>query len=413
MRIEILSTLDIIGGASKPAYNLHKGLLRSGDDSIMVVQRKFSNDSTVTGPRQDFISFIKNKFIYPGFDELVRLLFFRNEENLHSAALFSSINLEKDILSKRPDIINAHWVWGGFVKMKDLSRAGVPIVWTLHDMWLFSGAEHYPKDEQYVNGYRKLFDFNRIIWQKKKRDLAQIKNLSFVVPSRWLYERAKNSIMLKKYDIKIIPYGLDDNIFKPINRIDCRNILSIDGSKKVILFGATNGIKDPRKGFDYLKKAVDSLVATDPKLNDEWMVVFFGCQEPEGFKFSIPYKFLGAINDHNFLPTVYSSADVFVAPSLQDNLPNTILEALGCGVPVVSFNVGGIPDMIDHKQNGYLAKYLDNDDLANGLKFVLNNEHIDDLRSSALLKFKNNFTIDLMVRRYQDLFRKIREIDEN
>jgi glycosyltransferase involved in cell wall biosynthesis len=206
----------------------------------------------------------------------------------------------------------------------------------------------------------------------------------------------------------VIPNGLDAEIFKPIDKKEARSILNLPQDKILLMFGAINATKDPRKGFSLLKSVLGCLMQSE--LRQKIEVVIFGAssiKEPLVEVESIPCHFLGQLHDEYSLALAYSAADLFLTPSLEDNLPNTILEAMACGTPCVSFNIGGVPDLIDHAENGYLAKSLDTQDMAHGISMILAAPLLrQKFSENCRKKILNGFTDTQQARRYLDLYQK-------
>lgn len=415
MKILILNTSDKSGGAAIACYRLFCGLKNSKKDNVkLLVKNKISDDVdalTESSLTKKILSQIKSVL-----DELLVKFIKTENKILHSPAVFSSLDFDK-IKEFDPDVIYLHWICGGFVSVRDLkkiSQMNKPIVWTLHDMWAFCGAEHYARDtKRYIEGYNKKnrpkfekgFDLNKWTWKRKKRDWEKI-DLNIVTPSKWLADCVKESYLFKNKRIEVIPNGIDTSIFKPIEKEMAREILNLPQDKKLILFGAMNAVKDPRKGFDFAKEAIKKLSQKEENKNIE--LVVFGASRPEkevDFGFNVNY--LGKINDETILALTYSAVDVFVTPSLEDNLPNTIMESLSCGNPCVGFNIGGIPDMIDHKKNGYLAEYKSVDDLTRGIEWVLENSYYGKLCQNAREKVVKNFDLKVITGKYKNLYEKI------
>ena len=314
-----------------------------------------------------------------------------------------------------PDVVNLHWVNRSFLSIAAIAKIKAPKVWTLHDMWAFAGAEHYVGDSvRYKTGYLKTnrdhgesgFDLNRWVWLRKQKLWANIDNLVIVTPSQWLAQCARESVLFKNVPVEVIPNGIDHEVFKPIEKNVARDILGLKKDKKLILFGAGNATTDKRKGFHLLSLAIETLEATYG--NDNYELVVFGADSGGDLPFKTKVHYLGSLHDPISLAVAYSAVDVFVAPSLQDNLPNTILEALSCGTPVVSFNTGGMPDMIQHEVNGYLAHAFEPDDLAAGINWILEDTaRWRDLSIHARATILDNFTLAHQAKRYSELYSRI------
>jgi glycosyltransferase involved in cell wall biosynthesis len=282
-------------------------------------------------------------------------------------------------------------------------------------MWAFCGAEHYVGEcRRYIDGYdsnnrptgESGFDINRWVWNRKKKVWKNLKNITIVTPSRWLAECAKTSVLFKGYRVEVIPNGIDTDIFKPMDKELARKKLNLPFDKKLILFGAMNAMSDLRKGFKYLEEALKNIKFEKKK--DIEIVVFGSANSGDNNELLFPAHYLGNINDDKVLSMVYSAADVMVIPSIEDNLPNIIMESISCGTPCVGFNLGGIPDMIDHKVNGYLAKPLDSVDLAKGIEWILEDDaRLLELSKNARIKVLEIFDMDIVARKYLSLYREI------
>jgi glycosyltransferase involved in cell wall biosynthesis len=409
MKILSIST-NVKGGAGVAAYRLHQKLLEKGVDSLMLVKNKTIDDAKIIGPEKKWEKFYHKTWYR--LDKLPRLFFKTGNKGLHSAAIFSSLSLGK-VKKINPDIIHLNWVCGGFVSPFDLPKLKKPIVWTLHDAWAFSGANHFINgDERYRLGYDKKyrpahesgFDLNKFVWQRKKRAWKNLKNITIVTPSRWLADLARQSILFREYPIEVIPNGVDAAIFRPGDKTKSRAALNLPLDKKIILFGAVDALEDPKKGWAYLAAAARLLATSE--LGKKAAIAVFGSPEPtEPIDISLPIYWLGKIAEQKKLAEIYSAADIFAAPYLEDNFPSAILEAMACGVPAVAFRAGGVPDIITHGQDGYLAEPLDAADLAVGIEKTL--ARAEELGKAARIKIEENFTLEKQALKYIELYKKI------
>ncbi|KAM3110490.1 glycosyltransferase family 4 protein [Phormidesmis sp. 146-33] len=418
MKTLLLSTFDISGGAARSAYRLHQGLVNCGTDSKMLVRAKFSQDSSVIGADQKVTQTLSR--LKTSVDSLPKILFRgldKNKRTPYSLHWVPAFNLSK-IKELDPDIINIHWIGGGFLKIEAIAQLKKPIVWTLHDMWAFTGGCHYSQGcDRYLKACescpqmppRYNLDLSSWVWQRKSEAWAGL-TPTIVTPSRWLANCARSSALFQDYRVEVIPYGLDTETYKPFEQTFVRNKLQLPLDKYLILFGASDALINSRKGFNYLRSALEIL---NHKLRDRCELVIFGASHSDGIDLGIKAHYLGNFNDETALAQVYSAVDVFVAPSLEDNLPNTVMESIACGTPCVAFNIGGMPDMIDHQQNGYLAKPLDAIDLAQGITWVLENSQSQKLRYAAREKVEQEFRLDLQAKRYLSLFAEAKGCLEN
>jgi glycosyltransferase involved in cell wall biosynthesis len=412
----LISTNDINGGAARAAYRLHRGLQNIGVDSKMLVQNKQSDDYTVIASASKLSKGIGK--LKPTLDILPLQLYPQRDEKLVFSLQWLPDQLTGKVAKISPDVINLHWINGGCLKIETITQFKKPMVCTLHDMWAFTGGCHYNGDcMNYTNACgacpqlhsNKEKDLSRWIWQRKAKAWHNL-NLTIVTPSHWLAKCAASSSLLKDVRIEVIPNGIDTEQYKPIQKPVARAILGLPEDKQLILFGAMSATSDPRKGFNLLQSALQNL--SQSACAERVELVVFGASEsknsPElGFK----SHYLGRLHDDISLSLVYAAADVFIAPSVQDNLPNTVMESLACGTPCVAFDIGGMCDMIEHQQNGYLAKPFNIEELARGIAWVLEDEErLRKLGVNAREKVEQNFTLEIQARKYLSVYKDIWEI---
>ncbi len=413
MKPLLISTTDINGGAARAAYRLHQGLQSINVSSQMLVQSRLSDDETITSSQTRLGKAIAK--LRPGLDKLpLQQLYPQCDRSVYSFQWLPDRNASK-VSHIGPDIINLHWVCDGFLNIGTIGKFKQPIVWTLHDMWAFTGGCHYSQEcDRYTDSCgtcpqlssRKHSDLSHWVWQRKAKTLKGI-NLTIVTPSAWLARCARASSLFKDLRVEVIPNSLDTAKYKPVNRQVARQILGLPQDKRLVLFGAMKATSDPRKGFHLLQSALQSLSKTGWK--EQLSLVIIGASQPShppNLEFEAHY--LGVLSDDISLALAYAAADVFIAPSIQDNLPNTVMEALACGTPCVAFNIGGMPDLIEHQQNGYLAQAYKMEDLAQGIVWVLENTNRHQkLCSYARKKVEQKFTQELQARRYSSLFAEL------
>lgn len=409
MKILIVNTFDIQGGAARAAYRLHKSLLDSGVNSKMLVQSKISDDSTVIGPAtKTQKAVVKIRSI---LDSLPLKLYKERSETRFSISWVPSSNIINQINQINPDIVHLHWINDGMIRIEDLPKINAPIVWSLHDNWVFTGGCHIMWEcEKYKKkcgacprlGSYKENDLSRKIFKRKQKAFAAKKNMTIVGLSTWINECSKNSSLLKNKKHVNLPNPINTNIFKPFDKEKSKELWNLPKDKKIVLYGAMSATSDPNKGFKELSDAMKKLKDS----NIEFVV--FGSSKPKN-ESDIGYKthYVGSLADNVSLVTLYSAVDVMVVPSLQENLSNVIMESLSCGTPVVGFDIGGNSDMIEHKKNGYLAKPLDSSDLARGIEWVLNCENYDNLLNYSRKKNLNEFDDSLVSKKYIELYKNI------
>ena len=335
-----------------------------------------------------------------------------NRKNLFTVSIANTgVDVSNHPLVREADIIHLHWINQGFLSLKDIKalvQLGKPIVWTMHDMWPATGICHHVRDcEKFqsrceacpflVSGSR---DTSTTVFSKKQAIYKEA-NITFVGCSQWLAERVKQSHLLYGKQVVSIPNPIDVNVFHPVSQEQARSMLGLPGKKKLLLFGALN-VTDKRKGIDYLIDALRKMENTQCEL-----VVMGQVKEDIQNLFSMPIHAMGYLTDDFRIATLYNAVDVFVTSSLEENLPNMIMESMACGTPCVGFRVGGIPEMIDHKQNGYLANYKDADDLAAGIRWVLDYPDREALSKACVEKVKRCYSEKVVAEQYKALYEKL------
>lgn len=408
MKILHLSTSDLDGGAARAAYRLHKGLQTISVNSHMLVRAKDSLNETVIAKNDALTK------LGPLASGLPLKFYQSRKPTLFSTQWFPD-TLINSIRNIESQIINLHWICNGFLKIENISRIDKPIVWTLHDMWAFTGGCHYTENcDRYIQSCgscpqlnsKSKQDLSYSIWKRKIKAWRQL-NLTIVSPSKWLAECAAKSSVLGSFKrIEVIPHGLDLSKYKPVEPHLARQLLNLPTDKQLILFGSSPGTTaDKRKGLQYLIPAINKL----DSFSDSLELVVFGSGDIKKTKewgFSVNY--LGQFHDDISLSLVYSSVDVMVVPSEQEAFGQTASESLACGTPVVAFDATGLQDIVDHQRNGYLAKPYAVEDLARGIAWVLEDrERHQKLSDKAREKAEKEFNLELQARRYLSLYEAI------
>jgi len=409
MKILIVNTYDIQGGAARAAYRLHNSLLNKGVNSKMLVQSKKTGDSTVFCPSSKMQKIAVK--IRSSIDQLPVKFYDERTETLFSPSIVPSSNIIKRINEINPDIVHLHWINAGMIRIEDLSKINSPIVWSLHDMYPFTGGCHYDDNcGRFKNncGNCKVLksknnnDISRKIWKRKRKVLDNISNLTIIGLSRWMENQAKKSSLFHSLNVINLPNGIDTNVFKPHSKDFSRNLWNLPKDKKLILFGAMDATSDPRKGYNELLESLNML-----NINDTEIIIFGNSKINISQNIRFKTHYLGNLIDDISLVSLYCSVDVMVVPSLQENLSNVIMESLSCGTPVVGFDIGGNSDMIEHKKNGYLANPLDSSDLARGIEWILNFENYDNLLNYSRKKILNEFDDSLVSENYLNLYKQV------
>lgn len=417
MKILLVARHPKKGGAAIAASRLFEALKVRGVDVKMLVQDGGELEkgiySTTHGRVKRWINL--SRFI------LERLAFLRQERSKSIRFLFSLANTGESIKRNRQvleaDVIHLHWINAGFLSLrtlKEVLQLGKPVVWTFHDMWPFTGGCHYALDcREYTREcglcpYLKKpgkRDLSHRIWKKKER-LFRDGKFTVITPSKWLQLCVSESSLLQHTPAVAIHNPVDPGLFKPVDREKACRDLGLDPSRKYILFGAAT-MRNMLKGFDYFEKAMGMIAAEPEQIEDVEILLFGKTREDVAQLFPLKTRNFTFVQSIQTMVELYSVAHLFVIPSLQDNLPNTIIESMLCGTPVVGFRTGGIPEMIDHKVNGYLAEYQSSADLAEGIKWILSMEAYGafsaEIRNLALTLF----SMDRSVEMHLDLYRKM------
>ena len=412
MKVLHLSTFDNSGGAAKAAYRLHQGLVNQQVDSQMLVQTKVTGDYRVYNPLGKLR---KGLAVFRPIIDRLPLILSRQPFLPYKSLQWLPNSTIADIDALDPDIIHLHWISEGFISIESLAKLNKPVVLTLHDMWSFTGVCHY-SDE--CDRYKiscgscpqlastKDFDLSRWVWKRKAKSWQKL-NLTAVAPSKWMTDCARSSSLLQNKEVKLIHHGLNTTIYKPVEKKTARTILNLPQDKKLVLFGAITATEDERKGFSYLKAALQKLSKSD--WQNQLEIVIFGTDpsaNPPDLGFKCHYQ--GRLNDDISLAIAYAAADVMVVPSTQESFGQTACEALACGTPVVAFKTTGLQDIVEHQQNGYLARPFEIDDLAAGIIWVVDNQdRWQSLCRRAREKVEQEFTLETVSNQYLELYKQI------
>ena len=413
MRVLIVNTSERTGGAAVAANRLMKALNNNGVKAKMLVRDKEDDSLTVVAlPPSPLLRW---HFLWERFVVFCRLRFSR--KHLFEVDIANSgSDITKLREFQEADIIHLHWINQGMLSLngiRQILRSGKPVVWTMHDIWPATAICHVTlgcrnfttqcRECRLLPGQGSKNDFSTSVWLKKQRMLED-GNIYYVACSRWLESEAKKSALLKGQKVTSVPNPIDTHIYKKGHKQEARSRLGLPLDKKLILF-ASQRVTNENKGMSYLIEACQQLQDI-PNLG---VVILGGHAEEFTSQLStvncqqstFP---LGYINDEQRIVDVYNAADVFVLPSLSENLPNTIMEAMACGVPCVGFKVGGIPEEIDHKKNGYVAAYRDANDLAKGIRWILTEADYDVLSENAVHKVIRNYSQQSVAMRYLDVY---------
>ncbi|WP_299435567.1 glycosyltransferase [uncultured Maribacter sp.] len=361
------------------AFRLHKAMLKQNIESSML---SLSTDVSINSKIQSLqLRAYLNSILHEKLHQR-RIKGLNSKYGMFSYPILGN-NIIEHPLVKTADIIYLHWILAGFLNLKnveDLAKTGKPIIFFMHDMWTMTGGCHHSFNcENYLSNCHscQMFPENKNklpnkLYNKKQNIFNKYSNLSFISPSSWLDQLAKKSSLLKNKPTYHIPNIIGKHPFKPLDKKMARKMFNLEENETIIVFGAASP-KSPYKGWSYLKDALDLL--KNQANTENYSIAIFGSEYDAEIAEAIPFKtyFLGRLKDEYSTALVYNAADIFVAPSIAESFGMVILEAQRCGTPVVAFKTGGIPDLIDHTKNGYLAEYKNSGDLASGISYCLNN----------------------------------------
>jgi glycosyltransferase involved in cell wall biosynthesis len=406
MKILNVSESDSIGGAAIAASRLNILLLSFGIDSKLLVNRKKSNNLGLIVPTSFFDKIYAK--VLPHF--IIKY----NKWRFGTTCLTTYKDISADFFLKsigrqKFDILHLHWVNNWFVGLSDLKKVKQPIVWTLHDNWLFTSACHSTQGcEEFMISCNNCPKVNSLNYQYNlsnqffiKFHLLQSlkKNIYIVVPSKWMLENAIKSKLLSGFNIKMIPNFIDVNLFLPLNKDISKQKQNLEQKKKYILFGANDPLNDHNKGFRFIQQ-MSSRGALDG-----FTLIIFG-RVDINVTIDIPFILKGAISDNNDLVQLYNSVELVIMPSIHESFGQIAAESMACGIPVLCFNTTGLKDIVDHKINGYLAELYNVDDLIFGFNWILSNNLFRDLiRKKIVSNFSKEYVFKQFYSLYDDILK--------
>ena len=405
MRVLIVNTSERTGGAAVAANRLMEALNNNGVKAKMLVRDKETDHLTVAGLpsswRQQW-NFLWERFV------IWLHLHFRREHLFEVDMANAGTDITNLPEFQEADVIHLHWINQGMLSLKGIHKiltSRKPVVWTMHDIWPATAVCHYCRGcEQYQSQCDQCpllpgDSLARQVWKRKVQMLSG-QRITYVCCSEWLAGEARKSALLKDQRIVSIPNAIDTRLFRPQDKQQARQTLELPADSHIILF-VSQRVTDPRKGISYFVEAVSRLVQQHPEMKDNTGVAILGGHAEEvASQLALPSYPLGYVSNPSRIVSVYNAADVFVLPSLEDNLPNTLMEAMACGVPCVGFQVGGIPEMICHQKNGYVAKERDAADLAQGIRYVLAEADYEALSRECLHQVAQKYSQQSVANRY-------------
>lgn len=420
MKVVHLNTYEGNGGAGRACLRLSDALNSNGADSSVMVYYQFKeSDKAISFSRSPYqkakavFNILSERYLAKAFTKALKTPF--------SLQWFGR-RINKHPLLKEADLIHIHWINHGFLRPKDLAELeelDKPIVWTFHDSNAFTGGCHvrYACENFHkqcgscpllkISGPKDLSHQN---WLSKKKGYA---NLGFhiVAPSNWMAASVKFSGLMGAREVTVIPNTIETAVFKPYVKSEAKKSLKIAAHKFVLMSGFMPSKNDKHKGTSYLIEALNDL-AERPGIDREniELLIFGNKANTEMPEFPFKTTFLGTISNDEHLAKCYSAADAFITPSLEDNLPNTVMESLSCGTPVVAFKTGGIPDMVNHLVNGYLADYESPEDLATGMEWLYHEENAADIQKEARLSILTHFSEEVIAAKHIALYESLIKI---
>ena len=409
MRVLIINTSDRMGGAAIAAYRLMDALKNNGIKAKMLVRDKRSDQISVVELKKSWWKVWQ--FIWERI-----IIWKENHFKKHNLFAVDIANTGTDVTTlpefQQADIIHLHWINQGMLSIKEISEilaSGKKVVWTMHDMWPFTGICHHAGLCNHFEKECGLCPYLRTPSEKdisyttflEKQAAYSLGKIHFVACSKWLKELALKSPLTYNHTVSAIPNPINTATYRPKDKTSLRKLMNLPLDKKIILFAAAK-VSDKRKGIDYLVEASRILSKEE---NNYLFLIAGGNSDEIISKLTLPAKNAHYVAQEE-MPNMYSVADVFITPSLQENLPNTIMESMSCGTPCIGFNIGGIPEMIDHKQNGYIAKYKDAEDLANGLKWILEEADSTQLAENARQKVIENYSESQIALSYLEIYKQ-------
>lgn len=412
MKCLLLSTFEQQGGAARSAHRLYQSFRHSGIDSRMLVQSKESCDPEVYETKG--VPAVFSAGIRPYIDALP-LLCYRSRLSPPWSLAWLPNNISHEVSSFAPDLVHLHGVGHGFLPLAAIKRLPGPLVWTLHDSWAFTGGCHLPGACEHYHekcgrcpqlNARHECDLSRWGWNRKANSWSEL-DITFVAPSHWMAQSARSSSLLNLMPIEVIPNGIDVTRFAPGDRAEARASLGLPQKDLVLLYGASSFTRDTNKGFAFLKSSLSLIAGSLGQMR--LTVALFGdgsCQETE--MAGIPVRSYGPIETEEKLVSLYRAADMFLLPSLQESLSYTVMEAMACGTPCVAFDVGGVSDLISHRENGYFARAANEDELAEGIMWMLAEQDRRAIMGrKARQSIESGFSIDRVAKRYISLYDRV------
>lgn len=414
LKVVHLNTYDGNGGAGRACLRLSDALKASGIDSKVLVYYKFGQNPDIDTFSKSPIQ--KGAAVFNILSERYYAKWLSKSVKTPFSLQWFGRSIKNHPEVKSADIIHLHWVNHGFLTPKflaELDELEKPIVWTFHDSNAFTGGCHvrYGCENFHqqcgncpILKFSSDNDISHKTWLRKQKAYGEL-NFHIVAPSNWMAKSVKFSSLLGTRKTTVIPNTIETKIFKPYVKAEAKKILKINPDHFVLMSGFMPSKNDKHKGTPYLIEALEILSRRAGLKKENIELVIFGNKEnAEMPEFPFKTTFLGTINKDDHLAKCYSAADAFITPSLEDNLPNTVMESLACATPVIAFTTGGIPDMVKHMQNGYLAEYENAADLANGIEWLYHRPNKEEVQKAARLSILTDFSEEVIAAEHIHLY---------
>lgn len=412
-----LNTYQNNGGAGRACLRLHNALSKAGVDSNIWVNYSFEKEARA----HNFSSRLYAKGITAAgiLAEQLIVKAIQKPVPVPFSFPFAGRDISRHKAIQAADIIHLHWINHAFLKPENIAQLASlkkPLVWTFHDSNAFTGGCHVRYECDHFThqcGNCPVLknpagnDWSHRIWKAKNRAYGSLP-LHIIAPSNWMARSVKQSRMLGQQNVSVIPNTLNTNLFKPSPKANAKQKIGIAHDQFVMMSGFMPSKKDLHKGTVYLLEALQIITQQNSIPQAKAKLIIFGNRDEANLPpMPVETIFLGTIHNDEELAAYYSAADVFLAPSLEDNLPNTVMESLACGTPVVGFDTGGIPDMVKHKQNGYIAGYRSSADLATGIQWVYDHPDRQQLNKNARNTITEHFSEQVIARQHISLYNSL------
>jgi len=422
MNILHISASDHDGGAAKAAYRIHLALTdeiqKFNSRSHFFASRRISSDPSVytfNNSLSNHIRHWRNRFIAKALDCLqLRSISYRSYA-MPGRNIFENLPAH---VTRSPLIINLHWLGNDSLSIKGIGSLAFPVVWTLHDLWAVLATRHYfedhksnlPTDSQIQASKLKNSSttdsfLDKYFWNLKARHWNNIKLI--IAPSSWVANLSQSSPLTSHIPVLIIPHPLDLQLWRPYHPIESRRFFGLPERGPLILFGAVGGVEDPRKGADLLFESL-SLLQDLASVNAS--IVIFGQSKPAKceHQLPLPIRYMAHISDELTMARLYSACDVMVVPSRQETFGQTASEAQACGVPVVGFQVGGLVDIVEQEQTGFLVKPFDSVKLSCAIRRVVTDSKLRHrLSLNARTRAKRLWCHRIVARQYNEAYKYV------